>query len=147
MADTNFNVKYPPGKLSVDCDYLSRHSVDEIRSRMEKCTEEMNDEMINAVATESKQKGKFAMINSYSCHVLEVAPEVGNLVLSQINPVEVVQAQKNDPVIGELYRLVTEGRCPSHKMKKKMVANVKTLLKQWNQLKLNEDNILVCKVA
>ena len=146
LADYNFNVKYRPGKCSVDCDYLSKCSVDGIGNRIENCTEEMNQEMIDAVMTESRQKGKYAAINSYSSDALG-APDVGKLVLSQITPVEVVEAQMNDPIIGKVYQLVKEKRYPDHKMRKEMATSVKALVKQWNRLKLNDDDVLVREIS
>ena len=81
VANYNFNVKYSPGKLNTDCDYLSRHPVD-IHSLMDQCNEEITLNTIGAVVVGSRQKGKFAVVNSV------MVPEFGKLAISQLSPRE-----------------------------------------------------------
>ena len=59
LANYNFNVKYRPGKISNDCDYLSRNPV-EFSQVIYQCQKEISSEMIGAVVAGSKLKGKFA---------------------------------------------------------------------------------------
>ena len=53
LADYEFIIKYRPGKLNVDADYLSRISLDLEQLKAE-CTEEFNSQEINAVISRMK---------------------------------------------------------------------------------------------
>ena len=75
-------MKYRPGKLCTDCDYISRHPVG-ITSLMDQCNDEITSDTIGAVVAGSKQKGKLAVVNSI------IVPEFGKLAISQLSPYEV----------------------------------------------------------
>ena len=89
LANYNFNVKYRPGKQSTDCDYLSRSPVD-LRVIMQQFNEEITPDTIGAVVAGSKQRGKFAILNSIT------VPELDELVISQIPLDEVRVGLMND---------------------------------------------------
>ena len=134
LANYNFNIKYRPGKQSTDCDYLSRHSV-EITS-LEEYNEEISCDTIGAVVADSKQKGKFAVVNSL------LIPDDGKLSISQIPTAEIRNEQLKDENMGEIMRLVESGRYPEIEVKKLMNKKKRTLLNQWKELVINEDGIL-----
>ena len=110
MANYNFNVKYRPGKLSTDCDYLSRHPVD-ITNSMDLCNEEITSDTIGAVVAGSKQKGKFAAFNSV------MVPEFGKLAISQLSPHDVRAEQKKDEILGDIIRWVENRKYPDKETK------------------------------
>ena len=114
--------------------------MDEMRSRMEKCSEEMDQDTINAVVAESKQKGKFAVLTAID--IRDAIPKLGNSVVTQIPAGDVMQAQKDDPIIGKVYKFLVAGSYPDHKTKKVMAPLLKTLIRQWQRLKLNEEGVL-----
>ena len=136
LANYNFTVRYRPGKDSVDCDYLSRHPV-EVEELVENCTEEITPEIISAALHGSKEKGKFAVVNSVN------VSGVDEMTISKIDPQEVKLAQKNDPYIGEALIFVVAGEYPSRKERKVLSKKSKTLLNQFKCLKLTEDGILI----
>ena len=129
LANYNFNVKYRPGKLSTDCDYLSRHPVD-ITSFMDQCNEEIASDTIGAVVAGSKQKGKFAAFNSV------MVPEFGKLAISQLSPHDVRAEQKKDDILGDIIRWVENRKYPDKETKKQM---------NRKKLEINKNGILVRK--
>ena len=137
LANYNFNVKYRPGKLSTDCDYLPRHPVD-ITSFMDQCNEEITSDAIGAIVTGSKQKGKFAAFNSV------MVPEFGKLAISQLSPHDVRAEQKKDDILGDIIRWVENRKYPDKETKKQMNRK-KVLLNQWKKLEINKNGILVRK--
>ena len=136
LANYNFTVKYRPGKDSVDCDYLSRHPV-EVEEL--KCTEEITPEIISAALLGSKEKGKFAAVNSI------VTSGVEGMPISKLKPGEVKAAQRSDPNIGEVLKFIEAGVYPSKREKKLLEKNTKTLLNQWKCLEINEHGVLIRK--
>lgn len=74
LANYNFNVKYRPSKLSTDCDYLSRHSI-ELPQLIAQCVQEVPSENIG-----SKQRGKFAEIKAV------IVPGLGKKTIPDNSP-------------------------------------------------------------
>ena len=138
LANYNFNVKYRPGKLSTDCDYLSRHASN-MDQLMKECGEEMSSETICAVFVGGKKKGKFAAVNSI------IVPELGKHAISHITSEELRSEQKKDKIIGEIMQYVEDVSYPVKEVKQKMDKQQKSLLHQWKQLEINKEGILIRK--
>ena len=138
LANYNFSVKYRPGKDSTDCDYLSRHSVD-VDELVEQCTEELKSDTIGALFLGSKERGKFAAVNSV------IMSGIGEDTISKIKPEEVKVSQENDPTIGPIMKFVESGVCPSKAERKQLDRRQKSLLNQWKCLQLNGDGVMIRK--
>ena len=140
LANYHFNIKYRPGKISTDCDYLSRHSIDTPDS-FDECQEEITSDMIGAIVAGSKQRGKFASVNA----VNTVLPELGRMTLSQLKPEELRADQRKDIVIGKVLKLVERKKYPSKMERKQMDKKARTLVNQWSRLEINENGVLMRK--
>lgn len=62
LANYQFTIKYRPGKISVDCDYLSRNPVN-FEEIVEKCTKTMESKEIAAIITESSIEPSIQMLS------------------------------------------------------------------------------------
>ena len=134
------NIKYRPGRISTDCDYLSRHSID-IPGSIEECEEEITSDMIGVIVSGSKQRGKFASVSAVNA----VLPEMGKITLSQIKPEELLAEQRKDPTIGKVLQMLEGKKYPSRIAKKNMDKKTRNLVNQWTRLQTNENGILVRK--
>lgn len=112
LANYHFNVKYRPGKVSTDCDYLSRNPVD-FSKVMEQSHEEISSETIGAVVAGSKLKGKFATVNSLAS-VMVSDPD--RLTIPKVCPVEIKEGQRNDATVGAVLKWVESGTFPPKEM-------------------------------
>ena len=117
-------MQYRPGKLSTDCDYLSRHPVD-IKSLMDQCNKEITSDTIGAVVVGSRQKGWFAVVNSV------MVPEFGKLAISQLSPHDMRAEQRNDGTLGDIITCVENEKYPDKETKKQMNKKKKSPLNQW----------------
>ena len=133
LANYHFNIKYRPGKQSVDCDYLSRIPVEE---NLKDYNEEIASDTIGAVVAESKQKGKFAIINALAI------PEQIKDSISKISSSEIREAQLQDDDIGVVMKMVEEREYPDATVKRSLKKKQRTLLNQWSKLKINDEGIL-----
>ena len=141
LANYRFNVKYRPGRDSIDCDYLSRIPA-EIETLVEECEQEITPEMIGAVVAGCKSRGKFAAVRAVSAVLM---PDKATTTLQQISSEEIKAEQKNDAVIGKIQEMVEEGKFPSKDIKKELDKKQKTLLNQWKRLEIDENGLLVRK--
>ena len=106
---------------------------------MDQCNEEITSDTIGAVVVGSRQKGRFAVVNSF------MVPEFGKLTISQFNPHDVRAEQRNDDTLGDIIICVENRKYPDKEKKKQMNKKKKSLLNQWKKLEINENGILVRK--
>ena len=139
LADFNFTIKYRPGKVNIDADYLSRNAMeidDFIKECTEVCEPEMIDTVISAVTACSER------LCNVSVEKLILKPEEDVL---RIEKVDLVNAQKNDDTIGPVYQAVMKGHRPGKEEWKELTRGSKLLLHHFDKLIL-EDGVLFRKI-
>ena len=147
LADYNFSIKYRPGKLNVDSDYLSRRSLD-IEQLKAECTEEIDPREIDAVVSQVQvSDGCVQVPVVVNAMVAEQLQMKGNLNDMHV-PAEVLQKKQiEDEVIGPVFRFVAEGRRPRRGEWAKLSRESRALAKNLNKLFFNESGILMRRTA
>ena len=143
LADFEFTIKYRPGKLNVDADYLSRRSLDLEQLKAE-CTEEFNPQEINAVISRMKVSSRPIVVNAVSANQLQLKLKVDE---SAVSAKELLKKQMEDEVIGPVVRFVLEGRRPRKNEWRKLSKESKALAKNFGKLYLNDAGILMRKTV
>lgn len=133
LANYNFTIKYRPGKLSTDCDFLSRYPCENDSEH----TEELASDTIGAIAAGCKEKGKFARVSSVS--VVGMVREA----IDQLDSEEIKLAQEEDEIIKVALPLVRSGRRPDKEERKGMNQKEKALINQLKKLELNAKGVLI----
>ena len=142
LADYQFDIKYRPGKLNIDADYLSRHPVDVFKSRMETNNEVLKAEDIGIIFSEAaKKKRACAETNIMRAVVEENKLEHNN---QRITRDELSSAQMMDDIISPVYNAVVAGNNASADEG----TNRGTVLLNRQRRKLSiEDGVLFRKTA
>ena len=107
LADYQFDIRYRPGKLNIDADYLSRHPVEAFEKRMKAENEVLKSEDVGLIFSEaSRNKRAGADVN-----VVQAALEEENVehVSQRISREELGSAQMTDDVISPVYNALVAG--------------------------------------
>ena len=99
-----FFIKYRPGKVNTDADYLSRNAM-KIDGFIKTCTEVCHPEKIDTVI--SAVTVCSGPIFNISVNKLTLKPD-GDVL--KVEKGDLVKAQKYDNIIGPVYRAVMKGR-------------------------------------
>lgn len=142
LADFHFDVRYRPGKTTMEADTLSRLPLD-IDIFMEECFEELSEDAVCAVREGARraQQGDVAWVAALN---VTSHSEPHTDPLQAINHDEMVQEQKKDSVIGKVRKLKENNIPPTEDIKKGVEAGTRRLLREWNWLHI-EDGILYRK--
>ena len=142
LANFNFDIKYRPGKISIDCDYLSRNPV----QNFEYYTEETNlkniSTIVNAIQTSNDN---WLTTLSNPNNVLDDLQFEKDLIPNSIDLKEVKNEQLADSIIKPVYSAIVRKEKPLNSERKTMSKKSKTLLNYWENLYLDEDGILLKK--
>ena len=138
LADYDFGIKYRPGKVNTDADFLSRNSMG-IDEYIGKCTEVCAQKSIDSV------------ISSVSvCPVMVCGVDVKMLCLEpekqKVEVVNLADDQNNDKLIGPVYRSVLRGCRPGKTEWKNLSRGSKLLMQNFGKLVL-ENGILLRKTS
>ena len=146
LSDFSFNIRYRPGKLNTDADALSRLPAVDKDTLMKECTEEVSKDELCAVITHVKaqSEGDVTWITSVSSDqaVLDVDQQDVGEGLRRINAVDLLEAQRQDSVVGRVLQLKGSGNLPPIPERQRECPAVRTLLRQWPKLVIGDDNIL-----
>lgn len=144
LADFEFSIKYRPGRLNVDADYLSRRSLD-LEQMKEECTEEFNLKEIDAVISRIQMAEPVVMVNALHAEVKEqLVMKAKNSSLS-VSSTELQKMQVEDEVIGPVVRYVVAGQRPKRKEWGTFSRESRTLAKSFGKLFINDAGILMRK--
>ena len=138
LADYDFEIKYRPGRVNTDADYLSRNAmpIDEyIKRCMEICAPEMINSVISSVDVCS------VTVGGLDVKVLSLDAENK---LQKVDNMKLADDQKSDEVIGPVYELVLKGCRPGRKEWKEFSRSSKLLMQHFGKLKI-ENGVLLRK--
>ena len=142
LADFEFTIKYRPGKLNTDADYLSRRSLDIDQLKAE-CTEEFYPKEIDAVIS-GMHVVEPVVVNAVCADQLVLKAKVQNL---SVPAEELQRSQMEDDVLGPVLPLVVEGRRPKKLEWSKLSRDSRTLAKNLGKLFINDNGILMRKTV
>lgn len=150
LADFNITLKYRPGKVNIDADFLSRAPLN-MEVYMGECTEKWSPEVIGAMvnATERQKQHDIAWISAITLnpavHALMVVGE--NRTKRRVSKDEMLQAQLQDTAISRVLQLKRNGQKPDRKTMSQEPGKVKQLLHEWNKFQISPEGLLVRKMA
>ena len=131
LADFNFTIKYRPGKVNVDADYLSRRPLD-IKELKRGCTETVDPRCLDAVLA---GVGHGADVSSCCVSVAKLSLE--GVASSAAIPRDVlIEEQKSDKIIGPVYSAVVDQKRPGRDVWSSLEYESKVLLHNWKRLKI-----------
>ena len=131
LANFNFTIKYRPGKAAVDCDYLSRNSLD-FEHVMHEYTKSVDPSVVTATVNALKVSDG-GLVSQYPA-LINFVSEVNSSEF--ISREELSAAQKSDPHVGEVYRLVERNEPLQHHVVKKMSKKSRMIIRYWESLEL-----------
>lgn len=145
LADFNFTIKYRPGKENIDADTLSRMPVD-VEKLMSECTEEMSYDAVGATAqaVETQPESNASWSMAISVKSLLAAQDTSVVALT---PAQIQQDQKDDSHIGPVLQCKLSGVRPSCQELRKLNAQSRCLLREWEKLEMDENGVLWRKTA
>ena len=115
LADFNFHLRYRPGKMNTDADFLSRLPLDP-QEHMASCTvvteKEAIDATIQAVTRQREERTPWVAVISASMDIASQEPIVTDLTLKQLTPGEIQRAQREDPIISKVMLYKHQGYLP-----------------------------------
>ncbi|KAL7870752.1 hypothetical protein SRHO_G00082490 [Serrasalmus rhombeus] len=143
LADFHFTIRYRPGKENVDADSLSRMPTD-IETVMRECTEELQSESVSATvqAVEAQQCSEMSWAMALPTHCVEEEEKIGTSSVKPLSKTEIQQAQVVDSDIGTIIDYIRSGEKPSSQQLRTLNSATKCLVREWDKLVLNEDDLL-----
>lgn len=145
LADFRFTLKYRPGTVNRDADFLSRQPA-EMDKIMEGCTEECEPSDITAVrdGLQAQNNSYTDWISAITCNI-DVLPELTTTCKTTVQPIpaeEILARQREDEVVNGVITLMQQTEHLKYKDKIRESTAVKRLLREWQRLQLDEDGIL-----
>ena len=145
LADFHFTIRYRPGRENVDADSLSRMPVD-IETMMSQCTEELSSECV-AATTQAIQTQD---VSPWACTVI-TSPLLCTTDcedrLASLSTADIRQAQQNDQHISPVIQFKLTDTKPSARELRALSDQSKCLVRSWEKLYLDENDILYRKTA
>ena len=145
LADFHFTIRYRPGRENVDADSLSRMPVD-IETMMSQCTEELSSDCV-AATTQAIQTQD---VSPWACTVI-TSPMLCTTDcedrLASLSTADIRQAQQNDQHISPVIQFKLTDTKPSARELRALSDQSKCLVRSWEKLYLDENDILYRKTA
>ena len=140
LSNYNFTIKYRQGKENIDADYLSRRPMG-IAEFRKQCKHTIDRE--GFASTWQKGEGGAALVNSVSVDKLTLGADKE---VKMVPKEELRRRQKEDEVIGPVYKAVAAGMKPMKNDWKELSWKSKVLMKNFKKLSL-VDGILMRKTV
>ena len=145
IADFSFAIKYRPGHSNKDADALSRFPMD-IDSYMKLCTENVSQGDIKAccVGVGAQGRGETIWVSAVSndSSLLNMEQVSLGSSVDEISKRSLLDAQKQDQVIGRLLTFLKTGKWPKSWETKSELPATKALLRQRRKLYCHGDGLL-----
>ncbi|KAL9964944.1 hypothetical protein ACROYT_G028661 [Oculina patagonica] len=148
LADFSFTIKYRPGHSNKDADALSRLPMD-IDSYMNLCTEKVSqsDIMACCVGVGALGRGEAIWVSAVSndSDLLNIDEVSLGSNMTEISKPSLIDAQKQDKVIGRLLTFLTTGKWPKTWEIKRELPATRVLLRQRSKFYCDKDGLLFRK--
>ena len=151
LADSNFKIRYRPGRVHRDADGLSRMPMD-FEKYMDLCTEETSQEFIkatiNAVQLQDKNLSNRVTLFATDPDVLDFDPvhkaqnATSRKEQYQFETTDILQAQLDDKSIQRVIELKKSNSKPDSQQRSLESKETRLLLYEWDKLKFSPDGIL-----
>ena len=147
LADYNFSIKYRPGKVNRDADYLSRAPLD-IAKYIDLCTKKACMSEISTILSNLKHQKSPTNIFVNKEDVEKSFIEIQNQFMNAkdnclIDQERIKHAQEQDPVVSDVIDLFRTKKRPTRQQRKREPQEVILLLNHWSRLDLNAKGLLV----
>lgn len=141
LFDYNFTIKYRAGKTNIDADALSRMPVD-MEKYIEECVKEVSPDVICASiqSIDADHKGQTAWANAVLVNLSEVDYEPKST--TPFSTEQLVKAQHEDPAINRIIDYKKRRGRPAKTQRRGEPIEMKTLMREWEKLKINSNGIL-----
>lgn len=148
LADFNFTIKYRPGKRNADADVLSRMPLSP-EQYMQQCSQEVDPKIVGCItqALEVHQKEEMPWLCPVTIAHMTSAIDGTHKKVAQIPKGTIRTAQKEDSMIGPVWKYKSQNRFPSKQEQQGGPLDLFILMKQWTKLYLDEDGILRRKTS
>ena len=147
LSEFNFHIKYRPGKVNVDADFLSRMPIN-IEEYMTKCTKTVQPDVLPAAVITSNCSGtnETAWVAALSNNTSNFDLQENELLNPQshhsFNPQAIREAQERDKVVAPILKHKLSCQPPSREDRHRFSKRSKVLLRDWNKLYIDTDGIL-----
>ena len=140
LSDYNFEIRYRPGKTNIDADCLSRNSLD-VENFLTECSKSCAPKVIDSIL-----------------HAVDVLPVAVNSSVVEklcfpskdagvkVSHVDLVHIQKEDKIVGPVYKAVLMDSRPDRNMWKNLERKTRVLMQQFNKLVI-ENGVLIRQTA
>ena len=149
LANYNFSIKYRKGKKHIDADFLSRNPIEEFEDLKKETNKEISKEDIDIVLKAAAKRIRDEHVGVEALQTVDVSTIECNQVKcgeSCVSEEELGISQKEDEVIGPVYKVVSEGLNADNRLRKSLSKDSVALLRQLNKLKV-VDGVLVRKTS
>uniref|UniRef100_A0A8C5QI39 Gypsy retrotransposon integrase-like protein 1 n=1 Tax=Leptobrachium leishanense TaxID=445787 RepID=A0A8C5QI39_9ANUR len=148
LAGFNFTIKYRPGKRNADADVLSRMPLN-LEQYIQQCSQEVDPKVIRCLtqALQVRQKEETPWLCPIIITNTTSIIDGTQKKVAQIPKGTIRTAQKEDSVIGPVWKFKNQDRFPSKQERQGGLLDLIILMKQWTKLYLDEDGILRRKTS
>ena len=148
LADFRFNIRYLPGKRNTVADTLSRMPND-LQKYQRDCTEEVELDVIRAMQAAAQVQDPLVSVCVNALTSTPVPPadqeETVSSPVHQWTPEEIKKAQDDDPIISAVKQKKALGIFPSRNERQMYSKESKSLLHEWNKLRLDQHGVMYRK--
>ncbi len=136
LSDFQFDIKYRPGKINIDTDTLSRLPLDIEVYELE-CTEELPMGAIQAAweGCHVSERKDVAWVAALYISTVDESQQPAT-VLPTIERNELIQAQRDDPVISQVSQWKEDGVTLTDEMRAGLTGISRKIMYEWNKLHL-----------
>lgn len=150
LADFNFCVKYRPGKQNIDADSLSRlpvHTGEKFATCTQGLTKEEVEAMMKGVSAQAKGEIGWMSTIVIDQQELDQMSDSPQPTIQPISREEIARLQKQDSGISKVLNYKQKGWKPTRRERKREPWGVRALLREWNRLQIDGNNVLWRKTA
>ena len=141
LSEFNFTIKYQPGVINWDADCLSRMPLN-IQTYNEMCVEKVNNDQFRAIMAGVKVQSTNDETWHSSIHVRSNEAFEDVIALLKKSRNELILAQKEDPVISTVIRMMQGQSVCDDPMTQDDEKSITLLMRERKKLVLTEDGVL-----